>query len=73
MPPPSWPEPLALRSPWTKGSFEEDGGGAFLRQVFHGAGIEHEGAPIPDGHAVIHGEEKVEQVMSGMVLWHFEM
>ena len=42
--------------------------GAFLRPVFHGVGIEHEEAPIPGGHAVIHGEEKVEQVESGMVL-----
>ncbi len=43
-------------------------GGAFLRPVFHGVGIEHEEAPIPGGHAVIHGEEKVEQVAAGMVL-----
>jgi Xaa-Pro aminopeptidase len=43
-------------------------GGAFLRPVFHGVGIEHEEAPIPGGHAVIHGEEKVERVQSGMVL-----
>lgn len=43
-------------------------GGAFLRPVFHGVGIEHEEAPIPGGHAVIHGEEKVEQVEVGMVL-----
>lgn len=43
-------------------------GGAFLRPVFHGVGIEHEEAPIPGGHAVIHGEEKVEQVEPGMVL-----
>jgi Xaa-Pro dipeptidase len=43
-------------------------GGAFLRPVFHGVGIEHEEAPIPGGHAVIHGEEKVEQVQAGMVL-----
>lgn len=42
--------------------------GAFLRPVFHGVGIEHEEAPIPGGHAVIHGEEKIEQVESGMVL-----
>ncbi len=42
---------------------EERGfGGAFLRPVFHGIGIEHQEAPIPEGHAVIHGEEKVEQV-----------
>jgi len=45
-----------------------DFGGAFLRPVFHGVGIEHEEAPIPGGHAVIHGEEKVEQVQAGMVL-----
>ena len=43
-------------------------GGAFLRPVFHGVGIEHEEAPIPGGHAVIHGEEQVEQVAAGMVL-----
>lgn len=43
-------------------------GGKFLRPVFHGVGIEHEEAPIPGGHAVIHGEEKVDQVMAGMVL-----
>ena len=43
-------------------------GGAFLRPVFHGVGIEHEEAPIPGGHAVIHGEEKVEKVEAGMVL-----
>lgn len=43
-------------------------GGAFLRPVFHGVGVEHEEAPIPGGHAVIHGEEKVEQVAAGMVL-----
>ncbi|MBI2527625.1 MAG: aminopeptidase P family protein [Candidatus Rokubacteria bacterium] len=41
---------------------------AFLRPVFHGVGIEHEEAPIPGGHAVIHGEEKVERVAAGMVL-----
>lgn len=41
---------------------------AFLRPVFHGVGIEHEEAPIPGGHAVIHGEEKVERVEEGMVL-----
>jgi Xaa-Pro aminopeptidase len=50
-------------------SLERNGfGGAFLRPVFHGVGIEHEEAPIPGGHAVIHGEEKVEQVATGMVL-----
>ncbi len=43
-------------------------GGAFLRPVFHGVGIEHEEAPIPGGHAVIHGEEGVEKVEAGMVL-----
>lgn len=43
-------------------------GGAFLRPVFHGVGIEHEEAPIPGGHAVIHGEEKVDTVEAGMVL-----
>jgi Xaa-Pro aminopeptidase len=43
-------------------------GGAFLRPVFHGVGIEHEEAPIPGGHAVIHGEERIERVMAGMVL-----
>jgi Xaa-Pro aminopeptidase len=43
-------------------------GGAFLRPVFHGVGIEHEEAPIPGGHAVIHGEEKVERAETGMVL-----
>ena len=39
-----------------------------VRPVFHGVGIEHEEAPIPGGHAVIHGEEKIEQVESNMVL-----
>ena len=39
-----------------------------LRPVFHGVGIEHEEAPIPGGHAVIHGEEKIERVEPGMVL-----
>ena len=43
-------------------------GDAFLRPVFHGVGIEHEETPIPGGHAVIHGEEKVERVEAGMVL-----
>jgi len=43
-------------------------GGAFLRPVFHGVGIEHEEAPIPGGHAVIHGEENIERVETGMVL-----
>jgi Xaa-Pro aminopeptidase len=41
---------------------------AFLRPVFHGVGMEHEEAPIPGGHAVIHGEEKVDDVEPGMVL-----
>jgi Xaa-Pro dipeptidase len=41
---------------------------AFLRPVFHGVGMEHEEAPIPGGHAVIHGEEKVQNVETGMVL-----
>lgn len=50
-------------------SLEHDGyGDKFLRPVFHGVGIEHEEAPIPGGHAVIHGEQKIEQVMAGMVL-----
>jgi Xaa-Pro aminopeptidase len=50
-------------------SLEQAGfGGAFLRPVFHGVGIEHEEAPIPGGHAVIHGEEKVQEVSAGMVL-----
>lgn len=48
---------------------EENGfAGAFLRPVFHGIGIEHEEAPIPGGHAVIHGEEQVQRVEAGMVL-----
>lgn len=41
---------------------------SFLRPVFHGVGIEHEEAPIPGGHAIIHGEEKIETVETGMVL-----
>lgn len=50
-------------------SLEQAGfGGRFLRPVFHGVGMEHEEAPIPGGHAVIHGEQKVEQVAAGMVL-----
>jgi Xaa-Pro dipeptidase len=50
-------------------SLEQSGfGGAFLRPVFHGVGIEHEEAPIPGGHAVIHGEEKIDHVEVGMVL-----
>lgn len=43
-------------------------GDAFLRPVFHGVGIEHEEAPIPGVHAVIHGEKKVEHLAAGMVL-----
>jgi Xaa-Pro dipeptidase len=43
-------------------------GAAFLRPTFHGVGTEHEEAPIPGGHAVIHGEEKIDQVEAGMVL-----
>ena len=39
-----------------------------MRPVFRGVGIEHEEAPIPGGHAVIHGEEKVENVEAGMIL-----
>jgi Xaa-Pro aminopeptidase len=42
--------------------------GAFLRPVFHGVGLEHEEAPIPGGHAVIHGEEQVAAIESGMAL-----
>jgi Xaa-Pro aminopeptidase len=30
--------------------------------------FKHEEAPIPGGHAVIHGEEKVEHVEAGMIL-----
>ena len=44
---------------------------AFLRPVFHGVGMEHEEAPIPGGHAVIHGEAKVETVEAGMVALGF--
>ncbi|MFN8103362.1 MAG: M24 family metallopeptidase [Acidimicrobiia bacterium] len=50
---------------------ELDGGGygdAFLRPTFHGVGMEHEEAPIPGGHAVIHGEEAIESVEAAMVL-----
>lgn len=50
-------------------SLEHEGyGDKFLRPVFHGIGIEHEEAPIPGGHAVVHGERKVDHVMAGMVL-----
>jgi Xaa-Pro aminopeptidase len=43
-------------------------GDAFLRPVFHGVGMEHEEAPIPGGHAVIHGEETIKTVEAGMAL-----
>ena len=43
-------------------------GAAFLRPTFHGVGTEHEEAPIPGGHAVIHGEERIDHVEAGMVL-----
>jgi len=43
-------------------------GDSFLRPVFHGVGMEHEEAPIPGGHAVVHGEEKIETVEAGMAL-----
>lgn len=50
-------------------SLERGGyGDKLLRPVFHGVGIEHEEAPIPGGHAVIHGEQQIEEVMPGMVL-----
>ncbi|AGW90128.1 Xaa-Pro peptidase family protein [Cupriavidus sp. DF5525] len=50
-------------------SLEHEGyGDKFLRPVFHGIGIEHEEAPIPGGHAVVHGEQKIDHVMAGMVL-----
>jgi Xaa-Pro aminopeptidase len=50
-------------------SLREDGyADAFLRPVFHGVGMEHEEAPIPGGHAVIHGEEKIQTVETGMAL-----
>ena len=54
----------AMASALARGGYGE----TFLRPVFHGVGIEHEEAPIPGGHAVIHGEEAIEQVESGMVL-----
>lgn len=41
---------------------------SFLRPVFHGVGMEHEEAPIPGGHAVIHGEQKIDRVEAGMIL-----
>lgn len=40
----------------------------FLRPTFHGVGMEHEEAPIPGGHAIVHGEQPVESVEVGMVL-----
>jgi Xaa-Pro aminopeptidase len=43
-------------------------GDAFLRPTFHGVGTEHEEAPIPGGHAVVHGEEQIEHIEVGMVL-----
>lgn len=49
--------------------FERRGSGdRFLRPTFHGVGMEHEEAPIPGGHAVVHGEAAVEEVQVGMVL-----
>jgi Xaa-Pro aminopeptidase len=42
--------------------------GAFLRPTFHGVGLEHEEAPIPGGHAIVHGEDRVDDVAAGMVL-----
>ena len=54
----------AMSGSLKKNGFADD----FLRPVFHGVGMEHEEAPIPGGHAVIHGEEKVEAVETGMVL-----
>lgn len=54
----------AMASSLAHGGF----GDAFLRPVFHGVGIEHEEAPIPGGHAVIHGEERIDSVAAGMVL-----
>jgi Xaa-Pro aminopeptidase len=30
--------------------------------------MEHEEAPIPGGHAVIHGEERIDHVDTGMML-----
>ena len=47
---------------------EQGYGDAFLRPTFHGVGMEHEEAPIPGGHAVVHGEEKIDRVEIGMVL-----
>jgi Xaa-Pro aminopeptidase len=59
---------MEIDSAMARALAERGFGDAFLRPVFHGVGIEHEEAPIPGGHAVIHGEEKVEQVEAGMVL-----
>lgn len=41
---------------------------SFLRPMFHGVGAEHEEAPIPGGHAVVHGEEAIDRIEAGMVL-----
>lgn len=61
--------PLLMIDDTMRKVLEQSGfGGAFLRPVFHGVGMEHEEAPIPGGHAVVHGEEKVEHVEAGMVL-----
>jgi Xaa-Pro aminopeptidase len=59
---------MGIDAAMADGLKEKGFGDAFLRPVFHGVGIEHEEAPIPGGHAVIHGEEKVEKVEAGMVL-----
>ncbi len=59
---------IGIDSAMARALGEHGFGDAFLRPVFHGVGIEHEEAPIPGGHAVIHGEEKVERVEAGMVL-----
>ena len=67
-PSPPVPRPSAAAGGRTRTLDRAGYGGAFLRPVFHGVGIEHEEAPIPGGHAVIHGEETVEQVEVGMVL-----
>lgn len=42
--------------------------GRFLRPTFHGIGIEHEEAPIPGGHALVHGELEVKTIEAGMTL-----
>ena len=57
------PTPVMARALESRGF-----GGGVLRPVFHGVGIEHEEAPIPGGHAVVRGEEKVEHVEAGMIL-----